>query len=154
MRRIDSNIKRSRTYEETLQKLGGQGDTPFPYLREALSFAALLGFNERRRLPLDPKAGTEDIASGQYQLNQAVDIVLALALAETKSTDIFKPSQEKECIAIFEEYANGGLQLIQEWLEEYADSTTEDALWKGLKSIGFSAPEIGSPENQVIEPNF
>lgn len=154
MRRIDSNIKRSRLYEETLQKLGGQGETLFPTLREALSFAALIGFNERRRLPLDPRAGTEDIASGQYQLNQAVDIVLAIALAETKSTDIFKPTNEKDCIVIFEEYANGGLQLIQEWFEDHADSTSEDALWKGLKSIGFTSPETNQAEPQVVEPSF
>ena len=154
MRRIDVNVNRSRLFEETIQKLGGQGETLFPTLREALSFAALLGYKERRRLPLDKNAGVEDISSGQYQLNEAVDIILALALAEAKSTEIFKPSNEKECVVIFEEYANGGLQLIQEWLETYANLSAEDALWKGLKSIGFSMPLTSTHSGEIVEPDF
>ena len=72
MRLITNPVKRSRKYEAALQLLGGKDASLFPTLREALSFCAVLGYRERRRLALDASAGTEDIAGAQYQLNEAV----------------------------------------------------------------------------------
>ena len=153
MRIITNTVKRSKDYEETLQKLGGKGATLFPTLREALSFAAVLGYKENRKLPLNVSAGTEDIAGAQYQNNKCVDIIFAISLAESKTADIFKEENEKDCIAIYEEYANGGLNLIQEWLEQYADLNIEDALWRGLATIGFKPP-LENDNEKVVEPNF
>src|SRR3569623_540319 len=115
MRLIQTPVKRSKTYETTLQKLGGKDAKLFTTLREALTFCAMLGYKERRRVPLDPNAGTEDIAGAQYQTNEAVDALFALALADAKTSDILRLEREKECVQIYEEYANGGLELVQSW---------------------------------------
>jgi dnd system-associated protein 4 len=136
MRLIHSPVRRSKQFENTLQALGGKDAVLFTTLREALSFCAVLGYKERRRKPLDPNAGTEDIAGAQYQINEAVDIVFALALAAAKTSDILRPEQEKDCVQIYEEYANGGLDLVQGWIERYSDVSVEDAVWRGLNSIG------------------
>jgi dnd system-associated protein 4 len=134
--------------------LGGKDATMFPTLREALTFCAVLGYKERRRKPLEGSGGTEDIAGAQYQLNEAVDTMFALALAEEKTSDILRPERERECVEIYEEYANGGLELIQSWIERYADVDVEDAVWRGLQSIGIRPPKSSEPPADVVAPDF
>lgn len=124
----------------------------FPTLREALTFCAVLGYRERRRAPLDPSVGTEDIAGAQYQLNEAVDALFALALAETKGSDVLRSDREKECVQIYEEYANGGLELVQSWIDRFADLNVEDAVFRGLNSIGVRPPT--ADKSEVVAPTF
>ncbi|GGH27731.1 hypothetical protein GCM10007036_36460 [Alsobacter metallidurans] len=154
MRLITSPVRRSKVYENTLQALGGKDAALFPTLREALSFCAVLGYKERRKTPLNPHAGTEDIAGAQYQINEAVDIVFALALADGKNSDILRPEQEKDCVQIYEEYANGGLDLVQSWIERYSDVSVEDAVWRGLNTIGVRPPAPSKPADEVVGPKF
>lgn len=154
MRLIHSPVRRSKTYENTLQALGGKEAVMFPTLREALTFCAVLGYKERRKKPFDPNAGLEDIAGAQYQLNDAVDMIFALALADRKNSDILRPEKEKECVQIYEEYANGGLDLIQSWIDRYSDLSVEDAVWRGLNTIGVKPPASSKPAGEVVEPTF
>jgi dnd system-associated protein 4 len=154
VRLIQTPVKRSKKYEATLQKLGGKESSMFPTLREALTFCAVLGYKERRRLPLDSTAGTEDIAGAQYQTNEAVDAMFALALAATKASDVLRLDREKECVEIYEEYANGGLDLVQSWIDRYADLNVEDAIFRGLNSIGVRPPAPDVSKAEVIAPTF
>ncbi|MFG6592643.1 hypothetical protein [Sulfitobacter sp. 1A12157] len=154
MRIIHLPVKRSKKFEATLQLLGGRDASMFPTLREALTFCAILGYKERRKLPLDPHVGTEDIAGAQYQLNEAVDVVFALALADSGSSDILRPEREKDCIQTYEEYANGGLELVQSWIERHADLDVQDSVWRGLNSIGVRPPRTNDRETDIIEPEF
>jgi dnd system-associated protein 4 len=153
MRLIHAPVKRSKLYEATLQRLGGRDAKMFPTLREALTFCAVLGYKERRKKPLDPNVGTEDIAGAQYQLNDAVDMIFALALADSKTSDILRVDREKECVQIYEEYANGGLELVQSWLDRYADVDVETAVLRGLKSIGVKPP-VDQAANEVVAVHF
>lgn len=154
MRLIHTPVKRSKSFEQTLQKLGGKDAKMFPTLREALTFCAILGYKERRRVPLASNAGTEDIAAAQYWDNEAVDMVFALALAESKDSDVLRPDRERDCIQIYEEYANGGLELVQSWIDRFADLDIEDAVWKGLNSIGIRPPASGRAVPEVVAPTF
>ena len=154
MRLIHSPVRRSKVYENTLQALGGKDAKLFPTLREAMSFCAVLGYKERRKKQLDSYAGTEDIAGAQYQINEAVDIVFALALAEAKNSDILRPEQERDCVQIYEEYANGGLELVQSWIDRYSDVSVEDAVWRGLNTIGIKPPTPSKPTAEVVAPTF
>lgn len=154
MRLIHLPVKRSKVYEDTLQKLGGKDGTMFPTLREALTFCAVLGYKERRKRALDPNSGTEDIAGAQYQLNDAVDMVFALALADAKTSDVLRPDSDKESIQIYEEYANGGLELVQSWIERFADVSVDDAVWRGLSAIGVRPPQSATPTPEVVAPTF
>ena len=113
------NINRSRIHEDMVQrlamlKLPGTERTLFPTIRELLCFAALLGYSERRRLPLDKKKGFEDVSYQQFERGDAEDLIYLIALAETKNPEVLKDGEESLCAEIFEEYANGGLQVIQE----------------------------------------
>ena len=154
MRHIETPVKRSKEFEDTLQKLGGAGSKLFPTLREALTFCATLGFKERRKKPLSSSIGTEDIAGAQYMSNEAVDMMFALALADAKDSDILRPQREGECVRIYEEYANGGLELIQSWIDRYANIDVEDAVWKGLQSIGVKPPVDETSPDKIRLPAF
>lgn len=154
MRLIHTPVKRSKTFEATLQKLGGRESAMFPTLREALTFCAVLGYKERRRVPLDASAGTEDIAGAQYQINEAVDLVFALALADAKTSDVLRPERERDCVLTYEEYANGGLELVHSWIERFADLDVDDAVWRGLNSIGVKPPASTRAPAEVVEPTF
>ena len=66
------NINRSRIHEDmvqrlAMQKLPGTDRTLFPTIRELLCFAALLGYSENRRLPLDKDKGVEDVSYQQFE---------------------------------------------------------------------------------------
>ena len=93
MRGIDSNVYRSKYIEVTLQSIAGawNDNKIFPTLRDALSFAATLGYQEGRKMALDPDAGREDIQSFIFNNNEAVDIIFSIGIADTGSVDILKP---------------------------------------------------------------
>ena len=154
MRVINNNVHRSRAYEDTLQILGGKDAKLFSTLRDALGFAATLGYREGRKIPLDNKVGREDIQPTVYNGTDAVDLIFCIALADAKTPDILKAENEKECITIFEEYGNGGLALIQEWLELHSHHDVEDAIWKGLNSTGFKPPTDETTQPKINEPDF
>lgn len=153
MRLIQTPVKRSREFEETLQKLGGKDAKMFPTLREALTFCAVLGFKERRKKPLSSTIGTEDIAGAQYQSNDAVDLMFALALADAGDSDILRPDKEGDCVKIYEEFANGGLEMIQSWIDRHANIDVEDAVWRGLQSMGIK-PSDKAAASDVVVPDF
>lgn len=80
------NINRSKIYEEYVQKLAaiplpGSERRLFPTIRELLCFAALLGFSEKRRLPLDRSQGVEDVSYQQFERGDAENLIYLIALA-------------------------------------------------------------------------
>lgn len=159
MRYITSSVYRSGEFEELVQMLGASENKAgeaklFKLLRDVLTFAAVLGYREKQRRPFNPKYGREDIQASVYQRNEATEIIYAIALGDQKTTDILKPENERECIQIFEEYANGGLNIINGWLEKYANIDPEDAIMRGLKSIGLTPDEQKDGTDAIIEPDF
>ena len=126
------NINRSKVYEQIVQqvcdkkKYDESGKTLFPTIREFLSFCALLGFSQDKRLPLDKSQGVEDIAGAQYINNEAEEIVYLIACLAEKTFSILEEGNEIKVANIFEEYANGGLQIINSWIEESEEELLEN----------------------------
>jgi len=87
----------------------------FPTMRELLCFAAALGFQMSRRVPLGE--GTAEVDGRVFEnLDSAVDMIYLVGLAGMRDVGILQPEREEELIKVFEEYANGGLQILDEWL--------------------------------------
>ena len=89
------NINRSRKNEDLVQRLATEkhpetDKTLFTTIRELLCFAAMLGYAEKRRVPLNQKDGVEDVSYQQFEANDANDYIFLIALAETGSIDVFK----------------------------------------------------------------
>jgi dnd system-associated protein 4 len=150
------NINRSRLHEDLVQRLSmqnvpGSDRKLFPTIRELLCFAALLGFSEKRRVALDRSTGVEDISYQQFERDPAAeDLLWTLAVAETEGTDILREGREHECAEIFEEYANGGLSVIKDFLLRNGGEYPDRALMVLLKERGYLKDNEPEPDLSKI----
>jgi dnd system-associated protein 4 len=151
------NINRSRVHEEMVQRLAMQklpnADRPlFPTIRELLCFAALLGFSETMRIPLDRSKGTEDVSYQQFERGEAEDLIWLIALDETKDPSVLKDGEEGRCAEIFEEYANGGLSIIADALRRSGGEFPDRDIVEMLMEKGYLTVEDDEPD--VAEITF
>lgn len=149
------NINRSKIYEEYVQKLAalplpGSDRRLFPTIRELLCFAALLGFSEKRRLPLDRSQGVEDVSYQQFERGDAENLIYLIALAETEDPDILREGEEGRCAEIFEEYANGGFAIIKDHLLREGGEYPDRALMSMLRERGYLVPAQAEPDLAAI----
>lgn len=145
------NINRSRVHEEMVQrlaveKLPGSDRTLFPTIRELLCFAALLGYSESRRIPLDKEKGVEDVSYQQFERGDAEDLIYLIALADSKDPEILKDGEESRCAEIFEEYANGGLQILGEALRRGGGEYPDRDILELLKEHGYLSADEEEPD--------
>jgi dnd system-associated protein 4 len=145
------NINRSRIHEDMVQrlamiKLPGADRTLFPTIRELLCFAALLGYSEKRRVPLDEEAGVEDVSYQQFERGDAEDLIYLIALAESKDPEILKDGEEGRCAEIFEQYANGGLHIIREALLRTGGEYPDRDLLELLRENGYLDTDDEEPD--------
>lgn len=146
------NIMRSRVYEDVVQKLGSlplpdSERRLFPTIREVLCFAALLGFSEQRRLPLDRSRGVEDVSYQQFERDQNAEfLVFLIALAEDGDADVLREGREQDCANVFEEYANGGLAIIKDHLLRAGGEYPDRALMGLLRERGYLVPAQAEPD--------
>jgi dnd system-associated protein 4 len=151
------NINRSRLHEDLVQRLSmqnvpGSDRKLFPTIRELLCFAALLGFSEQRRVPLDRSAGVEDISYQQFERDPAAeDLLWTIAVAETEDTEVLREGEEARCAMIFEEYANGGLGLIKDFLLRNGGEYPDRALMALLKERKYLQPIETPPDLSQIK---
>ena len=152
-----ANINRSRLYEDTVQllaaqKLPGSDRSLFPTIRELLCFAALLGYSEKRRVPLDRSKGVEDVSYQQFERGDAEDLIYLIALADTHDPEILKEGEEGRCAEIFEEYANGGLGIIKDALLRSGGEDPNRAILELLRNKGYI--EDGQSEADLTAISF
>lgn len=151
------NINRSKLHEDIVQRLSmqnvpGSDRKLFPTIRELLCFAALLGFSEKRRVPLDRAAGVEDISYQQFERDPAAeDLLWTIAVAETQDTEVLREGEEARCAEIFEEYANGGLALIKDFLLRNGGEYPDRALMALLKERKYLQPSQVEPDLAAIK---
>lgn len=151
------NINRSKLHEDLVQRLSmqnipGSDRKLFPTIRELLCFAALLGFSEQRRVPLDRSAGVEDISYQQFERDPAAeDLLWTIAVAETQDTEVLREGEEARCATIFEEYANGGLGLIKDFLLRNGGEYPDRALMALLKERNYLQPIETDPDLSKIK---
>ncbi|UKK94118.1 DNA phosphorothioation-associated protein 4 [Brucella anthropi] len=150
-----ANINRSRIHEDMVQrlamiKLPGTDRTLFPTIRELLCFAALLGYSEGRRIPLDRSEGTEDVSYQQFERRDAEDLIFLIALADSKDPEILKDGEESRCAEIFEEYANGGLQVIRDAMLRSGGEYPDRDILELLKRSGYLNIEEAEPDIEGI----
>jgi len=108
-------IKRPADKEVLFNKLkeGSQNkDGFFPTFKDLLVFAAALGYKYNTRIPFSENL--EPIHLSVFQ-NEEINFIDILALGETADINIIDPNDEEAVekkLLIFEEYANGGLELL------------------------------------------
>lgn len=103
-----------------------QKTSPFQTYVEVMVFAASLGAKRKKKVPLGEISKREPGPIEQeYFATKGYDtLIKLLAIAETKNVDILSLNNEEyddKRTQIFEEYANGGLEILQEELRGAVD---------------------------------
>jgi dnd system-associated protein 4 len=113
-------IQRAGDKEAIIELLTSDSVGAFREIWRLLFFAAMVGFKNGKREPLTSTQTGEGIRQDSFANNPVwLGTVYLLGLVETGGTDVLRASEdsEDERIKIFEEYANGGLQILKETFE-------------------------------------
>ncbi|WP_445629294.1 DNA phosphorothioation-associated protein 4 [Nostoc sp. DSM 114167] len=123
-----NRIRVAKDKAELMKSLVASKDTtgPFQTYVEVMVFAAALGVKYKKRVPLGETTKREpspipqeNFASLGYDL-----IIKLLGITETKDINILSSREEQDedkRTQIFEEYANGGLEILQNELRGSVD---------------------------------
>lgn len=126
----ESRIRVAKDRAELVKSLIATADnnSPFQTYADAILFAAVLGAKHQRRLPLGEISKKEPGPIGhEVFIARGYDPVMKLiAIATTENINAISPDRldvEQQRIHIFEEYANGGLEILQQELRGAVDYT-------------------------------
>ncbi|WP_049237804.1 DNA phosphorothioation-associated protein 4 [Moraxella canis] len=107
-------INRDRRHENLIAHLVVNPQTAlFKLNKDLMVFAAMLGYNYNLRKPLSND--TIPITLGTYHNTEDDGYIYLLALMEKRDALYLKNDHLSEAITVFEEYCNGGLDLLQDW---------------------------------------
>jgi dnd system-associated protein 4 len=111
---------------------GGNG--PFKTFADVIVFAAALGVKYKKRVPFEEVSKREPSPIRlEVFISLGYDVVIKLlGITETKDIQILSPYEEefeKQRNEIFEEYANGGLEILQIELRGSIDYTYQILLF-------------------------
>lgn len=141
------SIRRSAEHEELVRRLANEPHPDadrsiFPTMRELVCFAAVLGFQENKRTPLSGKSHDIDYRIWQSSAF-AVDLLFLIPLAAERDPELMRPEREDDLVEIFEEFANGGFQILRSWMNETpGDPYGDRALLNALHKYGYlTAPK-------------
>jgi dnd system-associated protein 4 len=147
----DRRIRRPKDKDQLMQRFLDEG--PFEALRDVLVFAAALGYANDKRVELSALGEPirYEVATNRYGTDSLVNM-LAVAAAE-EGAEVLAEEHFDARIRVFEEYANGGLAILQERINRggtcvtVADGLVNDALGTdspaGAPDLGKLADELG-----------
>ncbi|MBP0021655.1 MAG: DNA phosphorothioation-associated protein 4 [Cyanobacteria bacterium SBLK] len=122
-------IRVARDKSEFVQSLvsGRDRDGMFQTYADLLVFAAMLGIKAEKRVPVEivskepAPVGLDIFISRGY--DRAIKLVAIVQTGDPAILSAYNPHSEDERMTIFEEYANGGLEVLQEELRGAVDYT-------------------------------
>lgn len=104
--------RRPQQHEALMLELQSEGK--FPTYRDILLFAAAIGYRQDRRVPFATASG-DPIRSDVLMAPGFSDTLINMIAANVvDDPEIMDDTRMDERFKIFEEYANGGLEYIQE----------------------------------------
>jgi dnd system-associated protein 4 len=143
-------VRRPAQHEALMQRLSGE-EGPFSTLAEVLTFAAGLGYAEGRRKPVDKTAESIDFSVFAHQ--GAEDLIDMLAAAADQDIAILGSDREDERLTVFEEFAHGGLDVLQSQMEQEEAKPYLDSLLTIIiehKGATASEPDAGVDFDAVV----
>ncbi|MEZ2693527.1 DNA phosphorothioation-associated protein 4 [Psychrobacter faecalis] len=147
------NVYRDRRHENLIKTLVEDKDTAiFTYNKDLMVFAAMIGYSYNKKLALsDDKIS---ISLGTYYNSEDDGFIYLLALMENKNATCLKAPNLASSIRIFEEYGNGGLDLIQDWFRSNPTDisrveTIETKIWEYIKSQEAAGVDISNDDLEV-----
>ena len=127
----------------------GASQSLFSTIRDLLCFASLLGYSRNNKSPLGNEAKAPSVEIQQFESTNADDYIYMIAAAEHNDIDVLREGRTEDIIETFEEYVNGGLDIIQSWLDDYNDPLGFEAIIKGLESDNLIALETNAEKISI-----
>ena len=118
-------IRRPKKFDEFLNELTNKDQGVFRTYKDALIFAACLGYNRSKRVEF--KQTGEAVNLQVFSGNFDEMVINAIAIDELDDLLVLMKSRESEKTRVFEEYACGGLEIMKEELE-FNNNSTESLL--------------------------
>jgi len=100
--------------KDQLLKSMTENQHPFATMADALIFAAALGFAEDRRVAFEKSS--EQIPWEVFANTGSVAIIDMIAAAVDDEIEILADDRADDRLTIFEEFANGGLEIVRDRL--------------------------------------
>jgi dnd system-associated protein 4 len=125
----DLRVRRPSDKAELINQLAGDSDDAlFDSMRDLFVFAAALGKAENKRVPLAGSSG--DIRLELFQRDSGHELLIqSLAVLENpEDPEILRDDREADRVATFEEFVNGGLEIIQAHLNAHRLVRHDDAM--------------------------
>lgn len=125
----DYRVRRPGDKEALISRLTTGDAKVFPTIKDLLVFAAALGRSETRRTPL-ASAGSDPVRLDTFVRGSSVEyFIFALAIAAAPDDpEIVSEERTPDRIKIFEEFANGGLEVLQGMLNARPHLSEDDAI--------------------------
>lgn len=125
---VDQRIKIAKDKVQLVKCLKASDDTtgPFQTYADVLIFAAALGAKRRKRVPLVNFAKDLDPIRREYfDSNKSEILINLIAIFDVENQNVLAENEQsdEQRIEIFEEYANGGLEILQDELRGAVDYT-------------------------------
>jgi dnd system-associated protein 4 len=153
---MENRIRVAKDKAELVQSLiaSTENNSPFQTYADVILFAAVLGAKNKRRTPLGEISKKEPgPISIEIFIARGYDPVMKLiAIAATENINVISPDRsdvEQQRIQIFEEYANGGLDLLDRELCGAVDYTE-----RILLMLSVDAKHGASQSSQSADPNI
>lgn len=115
-------VQRDATKEDLIKAFTDPKSGVFTEMWRLLLFAALLGKSRGRREPLKQVNSNESIRAEVFS-NFPIwpGLLHLLGVTESGASDTLKSENWERSLELFEEYANGGLTLLQEMMADGSD---------------------------------
>ena len=104
-----TRVRRPAEFDGMLSELRDEG--VFPTFKDVLIFAAALGFRRGNRKPFKKHSDPIDLDVFRSDFDRT--IMSMIAIEENGDPNMLAPSNEAERVLCFEEYANGGLEIMK-----------------------------------------
>ena len=151
---VEARVRRPRDKEQLIQQLMADGDGPFTTMRDVLLFAAAFGWSRQRHETLE-EAG-EPIRYEVFRRSATAEAFIdALGvLSHREDPTILADERLLERIAVFEEYANGGLAELQREINASRATVTEvlAGLVRQAGRLGSKAGELPPELEKFLGP--
>src|SRR4051794_21625265 len=135
--------KRPKDKEELIQRLVGGSEGPFSEIRDVLTFAAALGFKEGRRVTFAGSGG--DIRWETFKNRRGTEQLVGMLAVAEKDRDVVADNRFADQIEVFEEYANGGLEILQETLGRFPHRRARDVVLEMIQNEVIDQGESEDP---------
>jgi dnd system-associated protein 4 len=120
--KIRTSINRSSEYADVVDILVSRGgDRVFKAMYELICFAAYIGVNNKNRLKIPTKNKSEPVAINLFERADLDKHFWAVNLYA--EPDVARFINYNDCIETFEEYSNGGMEILSKRLNESPTDT-------------------------------